>query len=184
MIVGADGWLNDIHRVESPNFDTRSPGTSIELIVVHNISLPPGCYGGGHVARLFTNTLDPSVDPFFAQIAGMRVSAHALIDRNGKTTQFVALNERAWHAGSSAWCGRTDCNDFSVGVELEGTDFESFTAAQYRALNAVIDALLAAYPIRAVVGHSDIAPDRKTDPGPFFDWNRIQVPSSVSVPAV
>ena len=184
MIVGADGWLDEVNHVESPNFDTRPPGNSIELIVVHNISLPPGCYGGGHVARLFTNTLDPSGDVFFTQIAGVRVSAHVLIDRDGKTTQFVSLTERAWHAGASGWCGRTDCNDFSVGIELEGTDFESFTDFQYRSLNEVIEALLAAYPIRAVVGHSDIAPDRKTDPGPFFDWRRVHVPSSVSVPAV
>ena len=184
MIVGSDGWLGEVNRVESPNFDTRPPGSSIELIVVHNISLPPGCYGGGHIAQLFTNTLDPSLDEFFAQIADVRVSAHVLIDRNGKTTQFVSLSNRAWHAGVSAFCGRAACNDFSVGIELEGTDFESFTDFQYRSLNAVIAALLAAYPIRAVVGHSDIAPDRKIDPGPFFDWRRVQVPSSVSVPAV
>jgi len=150
---------------------------------VHNISLPPGCYGGGHIAQLFTNSLDPSLDEFFAQIADVRVSAHVLIDRNGKTTQFVSLSDRAWHAGVSAFCGRAVCNDFSVGIELEGTDFESFTDFQYHSLNAVIAALLAAYPIRAVVGHSDIAPDRKTDPGPFFDWRRIAIPSSVSVPS-
>ena len=184
MIVGADGWLDPVNRIESPNWDARPPGGPIELIVVHNISLPPGCFGGGHIARLFTNTLDPSVDPFFAQIVGMRVSAHVLIDRAGTTTQFVALTERAWHAGASAWCGLENCNDFSVGIELEGTDFESFTDSQYRSLNAVIDALLAAYPIKAVAGHSDIAPGRKTDPGPFFDWRRVHVPPRVSLPAV
>ncbi|MGZ9074544.1 MAG: 1,6-anhydro-N-acetylmuramyl-L-alanine amidase AmpD [Burkholderiaceae bacterium] len=182
-MVGVDGWLDEVNRVESPNFDTRPPGSSIELIVVHNISLPPGCYGRGHVAQLFTNTLDPSIDEYFAQIVGVRVSAHVLIDRDGEATQFVSLNHRAWHAGVSAWCSRAACNDFSVGIELEGTDFESFTDLQYRSLNAVIAALLAAYPIRAVVGHSDIAPNRKTDPGPYFDWRRVQVPSSVSVPA-
>jgi len=184
VIVGSDGWLDEVNRVESPNFDTRPSGSSIELIVVHNISLPPGCYGSGHIAQLFTNTLDPSLDEYFAQIAGVRVSAHVLIDRNGKTTQFVSLSDRAWHAGASAFCGRTDCNDFSVGIELEGTDFELFTDRQYRSLNAVIAALIAIYPIRAVAGHSHIAPDRKTDPGPLFDWRRVQVPSSVSLPAV
>ena len=184
MIVGADGWLDKVNRVESPNFDTRPQGSSIELIVVHNISLPPGCYGGNHIARLFTNTLDPSIDVFFAQIGRARVSAHVLIDRTGKATQFVSLTERAWHAGASAWCGRTDCNDFSVGIEIEGTDFESFTSPQYDSLNAVIGASIATYPIRAVAGHSDIAPHRKTDPGPFFDWRRVLVPSSVSVPAL
>ena len=183
MIVGGDGWLDEVNRIESPNFDTRPPGSSIELIVVHNISLPPGCYGGGHVAQLFTNALDPSIDDYFPQIVGVRVSAHFLIERDGKATQFVSVNDRAWHAGVSAWCGRAACNDFSVGIELEGTDFESFTDLQYRSLNALIGALLSAYPIRAVVGHSDIAPDRKTDPGPYFDWRRVQVPSTVSVPA-
>jgi len=183
VIVVGDGWLDEVNRVESPNFDLRPPEGSIELIVVHNISLPPGRYGGGHVAQLFTNRLDPSLDEYFAQIAGMRVSAHILVDRDGTTTQFVSFNNRAWHAGVSAWCGRAACNDFSVGIELEGTDFESFTDLQYRSLNAVIAALIAAYPITAVVGHSDIAPDRKTDPGPHFDWRRVQVPSSVSVPA-
>ena len=183
MIIGADGWLDEVRRVDSPNFDSRPPVDSIELIVIHNISLPPGSYGGGNIERLFTNALDLSADPFFAQIAGARVSAHVLIDRDGKTTQFVSFTQRAWHAGASVFNGRTDCNDFSVGIELEGTDFELFADAQYRSLNFVVDALLAAHPIKAVLGHSDIAPDRKTDPGPHFDWRRVRIPSSVFFPS-
>ena len=183
MIIGADGWLDEVRRVDSPNFDARPPVDSIELIVIHNISLPPGSYGGGNIERLFTNALDLSANPFFAQIAGAQVSAHVLIDRVGKTTQFVSFTQRAWHAGASVFNGRTDCNDFSIGIELEGTDFEPFADAQYRSLNFVVDALLAAYPIKAVLGHSDIAPDRKTDPGPHFDWRRVRIPSSVSSPS-
>ncbi|MDQ3188567.1 MAG: 1,6-anhydro-N-acetylmuramyl-L-alanine amidase AmpD [Pseudomonadota bacterium] len=183
MIVGADGWLDEARCVASPNFDMRPAGAAVELIVLHNISLPPGRYGGGHIARLFTNTLDPCFDPFFAQIAANRVSAHALIERDGAATQFVSFAQRAWHAGVSAFCGRASCNDFSVGIEIEGTDFEAFTDAQYVTLNRIIDALLAVYPIAAVCGHSDIAPERKTDPGPFFDWRRISNRSSVSIPS-
>ena len=183
MIIGADGWLDQVRRVDSPNFDERPPGSAIELIVIHNISLPPGSYGNGHIERLFTNKLDPSADPFFAQIVGARVSAHLLIDRDGKTTQFVSFTQRAWHAGTSVFNGRTHCNDFSVGIELEGTDFELFADAQYRSLNFVIDALIAAYPIKTVLGHTNIAPDRKTDPGPHFDWRRVRIPSSVSFPS-
>ena len=183
-MIRADGWLDGVCRVESPNFDARPPGTAIELIVIHNISLPPGCYGGGHVARLFTNTLDSAADPYFAQIAGARVSAHLLIERDGALTQFVSFANRAWHAGVSKFDGRAACNDFSIGIELEGTDFEAFTDAQYESLNVVLAALLAHYPIEALRGHSDIAPDRKTDPGPFFDWHRVALPSSVSIPSV
>ena len=184
MIVRADGWLGGVCRVESPNFDARPAGTAIALIVIHNISLPPGCYGGGHVAQLFTNTLDIAVDPSFEKIAGARVSAHVLIERNGAPTQFVSFAERAWHAGVSEFDRRAACNDFSIGIELEGTDFEAFTDAQYQSLNVVLAALLGAYPIEAVRGHSDIAPDRKTDPGPFFNWHRVALPSSVSIPSV
>ena len=183
MIVRADGWLDEVRRIDSPNFDARPLGIAIELIVIHNISLPPGTYGGGYIERLFTNALDLSGDPFFAQIANARVSAHVLIERDGKTTQFVSFAERAWHAGASVFNDRMNCNDFSVGVELEGTDFEAFADAQYRSLNDVIDALLAAYPVRAVLGHVHIAQDRKTDPGPHFDWSRVRIPSSVSFPS-
>jgi N-acetyl-anhydromuramoyl-L-alanine amidase len=183
VIIGADGWLDQVRRVDSPNFDARPPGSAVELIVIHNISLPPGSYGNGHIEQLFTNKLDFSADPFFAQIVGALVSAHLLIDRDGKTTQFVSFTQRAWHAGTSVFNGRTHCNDFSIGIELEGTDFEPFADAQYRSLNFVIDALIAAYPIKTVLGHTAIAPDRKTDPGPHFDWRRVRIPSSVSFPS-
>lgn len=184
MIVRADGWLEGALRVDSPNFDARPPDTAIELIVVHNISLPPGIYGGGHVSQLFTNKLEVSADPYFAQLIGLHVSSHVLIERDGSVTQYVSFADRAWHAGASQFNGRVACNDFSVGIELEGTDFEPFADAQYEALNSVIAALLAAYSIEAVRGHSDIAPDRKTDPGPFFDWHRVELPASVSIPPV
>lgn len=183
MIVGADGWFDGVRRLPSPNFDVRPVGSSIELIVIHNISLPPGCYGGGAIHCLFTNKLDESADPFFGQIAAARVSAHVLIERDGAATQFVSFADRAWHAGASIFDGRTGCNDFSIGVELEGTDFEPFTDAQYSMLNSIIDALLTSYPIKAWRGHSDIARDRKTDPGPFFDRRRIKIPSSISFPS-
>lgn len=182
LSVGPDGWIAGIPREHSPNFDARPPGTEIELIVVHNISLPPGRYGQGNVARLFANALDVNADPFFEQISGARVSAHLLIERNGALVQFVALLDRAWHAGDSNFEGRPRCNDFSIGIELEGTDFEPFTDAQYESLAAAVDAIVAAYPIRAVRGHSDIAPGRKTDPGPFFDWHRIGAAAGISLP--
>jgi AmpD protein len=177
-----DGWIAGIHRQPSPNFDARPVGTAVELIVVHNISLPPGCYGQGHVARLFTDALDVDADPFFKQISGVRVSAHLLIERDGALTQFVSLLDRAWHAGDSKFEGRPHCNDFSAGIELEGTDFEPYTDSQYESLGAAVAAIVAAFPIRAVCGHSDIAPGRKTDPGPFFEWHRIPVASGVSLP--
>ena len=182
MIVRSDGWLEGVLRVHSPNFDARPSGTEIVLVVVHNISLPPGYYGGGHISRLFTNTLDVSADPYFVQLAGLRVSAHVLIERDGAATQFVSFSDRAWHAGVSHFNGRPACNDFSIGIEVEGTDFEVFSDMQYATLNTIISALLTVYPIEAVRGHSDIAPDRKTDPGPFFDWGRLELPSSVSIP--
>jgi AmpD protein len=182
LSVGRDGWIAGIRRQPSPNFDARPPGTGVELIIVHNISLPPGRYGQGYVARLFTNALDVDADPFFEQISGARVSAHLLIERDGALTQFVSLLDRAWHAGESNFEGRARCNDFSIGIELEGTDFEPYTDFQYEGLSTVVAAIVAAYPIRAVRGHSDIAPGRKTDPGPFFDWHRVLVASGVSLP--
>jgi N-acetyl-anhydromuramoyl-L-alanine amidase len=183
MIVGSDGWLDEVRRVPSPNFDARPAGSSIDLLVIHNISLPPGEYGGGHIERLFTNTLDHDAAPFFAQLSTARVSAHLLIARDGTVTQFVSFADRAWHAGASEFQGRTDCNNFSIGIELEGTDFEPFTDAQYRTLTIAIGVLLAAFPIKALCGHSDIARDRKTDPGPFFDRGRIAIPSGVLLPS-
>lgn len=182
MIVRFDGWLEGVRRVHSPNFDARPPSAAIGLVVIHNISLPPGRYGGGHISQLFTNTLDVAVDPYFVQLAGLRVSAHVLIERDGAATQFVSFSDRAWHAGVSHFKGRPACNDFSIGIEVEGTDFEAFSDMQYATLNAIISALLTVYPIEAVRGHCDIAPDRKTDPGPFFDWGRLELPSSVSIP--
>lgn len=175
-----DGWLTAAARAPSPNVDDRPAGAAVELVVIHNISLPPGRYGGGYVHALFTNALDPGVHPFFEEIADSRVSAHLLIERDGHLTQFAAFERRAWHAGASAFEGRPRCNDYSVGIELEGSDFEPFTDAQYDALNGALGALCAHYPVRAVVGHSDIAAGRKTDPGPFFDWQRLVVPRHVT----
>ncbi len=173
LAVGADGWLRGGTRLcRSPNFDARPPDVVVDLLVIHNISLPPGEFGGGHVAQLFCNALDPAAHPFFAQIAGSRVSAHFLVERDGAVTQFVSCADRAWHAGASAYRGRSRCNDFSIGIELEGTDFGPFTDAQYAALDALVPALVAAYPLDAARGHGEIAVDRKTDPGPLFDWRR------------
>ncbi len=169
----ADGWLVGVSRVPSPNCDPRPAGAAPELIVVHGISLPPGRFGGGWIERLFTNALPPDAHPYFAEIAGLRVSAHVCIPRDGSVTQYVSFADRAWHAGKSVWCGREACNDFSVGIELEGTDELPYEPAQYAALAGVVAALCAAYPSlspQRIVGHSDIAPGRKTDPGPAFDW--------------
>jgi len=145
----------------------------IDLVVVHGISLPPGEFGSDAIARLFTNKLDPRAHPFFASIGELRVSAHFLIRRNGELLQFVGCNDRAWHAGASSWKGRERCNDFSIGIELEGTDDLPYAAAQYTMLARLIRALRRAYPIADLVGHSEIAPGRKTDPGPLFDWARL-----------
>ena len=146
---------------------------SIDLIVVHGISLPPGEFGGDAIAQLFTNTLDSRAHPYFESIAGLRVSSHFLIRRDGELVQFVSCNERAWHAGASSWKARDRCNDFSIGIELEGTDDVPYAAAQYTMLARLLRAIRRAYPIVDVVGHSDVAPGRKTDPGPTFDWPRL-----------
>lgn len=178
MRVDAEsGWLTGVRRVHSPNRDARPAGTSPELVVVHAISLPPGEFGGDWIDRLFTNRLDPDAHPYFAEIADLRVSAHALIRRSGDVTQYVSFADRAWHAGHSCWEGREECNDFSVGIELEGSDDEPFEPVQYERLAVVVNALAEAYPYidrRRLVGHCDIAPGRKTDPGPRFDWDRLQ----------
>ena len=158
--------------IPSPNCDAR-PQTEVSLIVIHNISLPPKQYGGNGVIELFTNNLNPNEHPYYAEIHQLRVSSHFLIRRDGHLVQFVSCLQRAWHAGVSNWQGRERCNDFSVGIELEGSDFEAFAPAQYQTLRALVDALRTAYPIRAIVGHSDIAPGRKTDPGPYFDWTQL-----------
>jgi N-acetyl-anhydromuramoyl-L-alanine amidase len=173
VTIDADGRVHGARQVPSPNCDARPAGSAIELVVVHGISLPPGEFGGPHVEALFTNRLDPSAHPYFASVAQLRVSAHMLVDRNGVPTQFVPVRMRAWHAGQSSWQGRERCNDFSVGIELEGTDTLPYDARQYATLARLIVALRQRYPIRAVAGHSDIAPGRKTDPGPSFDWPRL-----------
>jgi AmpD protein len=178
VIVDAEtGWIESVRRVESPNHDERPPGCELDLIVVHGISLPPGEFGTGDVDRFFSNALPADAHPYFAEICSMRVSAHVLIDRVGAITQYVPFTRRAWHAGQSSYCGRTACNDFSVGIELEGTDEQPYADEQYAALARVVDALRASYPSlrpAQIVGHSDIAPGRKTDPGPAFDWQRLE----------
>ncbi|MDQ3268235.1 MAG: 1,6-anhydro-N-acetylmuramyl-L-alanine amidase AmpD [Pseudomonadota bacterium] len=161
-----------MRRLTSPNCDFRPSGTAIDLLVIHNISLPPGEFGGQAVTQLFTNTLDADSHSYFAQLKGVKVSAHFLIQREGEITQFVPCHKRAWHAGASTWHGRRACNDFSIGIELEGTDFLPFTDKQYAALIRLTRVLKRAYPIRETAGHSDIAPGRKTDPGHEFDWPR------------
>jgi AmpD protein len=159
--------------VESPNCDERPPDTDITLVVLHSISLPPGEYGGDAIERLFTNRLDPAAHPYFKEICDLRVSSHYLIRRDGETMQFVPVARRAWHAGASSWRGRSRCNDFSVGIELEGADDDRFTDPQYAALTALVRRLQSLYPIREVAAHSDVAPGRKTDPGAHFDWTRV-----------
>jgi N-acetyl-anhydromuramoyl-L-alanine amidase len=161
-------------QVPSPNCDERPPGTEITLLVVHNISLPPGRFGGSAIAELFTNRLDPAAHSYFATIGQTRVSAHFLIGRDGALTQFVSCLRRAWHAGASSWRGRERCNDFSIGVELEGTDELAYEPGQYRVLARLTRALCRRYPITDLAGHRDIAPGRKTDPGLAFDWARLR----------
>lgn len=168
-----DGWLDGVERCASPNFDARPEGSGVELIVVHAISLPPEEFGGPGVAELFTNALDPDAHPYYATICDLRVSAHFFIRRDGRITQFVSTDMRAWHAGASTWRGRERCNDFSIGIELEGCDTQPFEPVQYERLAELVKVLRAHYPVEDVVGHSDIAPGRKTDPGPFFDWEKL-----------
>ena len=172
MKFDAAGWLSGVRRIRSPNCDARPPATAIDLLVIHNISLPPDEFGGSGVADLFTNRLDTGAHPYYAQLAGLKVSAHFFIRRTGEIIQFVPCARRAWHAGVSGWRERERCNDFSVGIELEGSDRTEFSDAQYASLVRLTRRLRRAYPIRDIVGHSDIAPGRKTDPGPHFDWPR------------
>lgn len=168
-----DGWLAGAERIPSPNQDARPPGDTISLLVIHAISLPPGEFGGNAVIDLFTNRLDPAAHPYFATLAGTRVSAHFLVRRDGALIQFVSCHARAWHAGVSCWKGRERCNDFSLGIELEGDDFTPFSDAQYATLDALVERLCQHFPLADIVGHADISPARKTDPGPYFDWSRI-----------
>jgi AmpD protein len=175
--VDVAGWLHGAERRPSPNRDARPAGTVIDLLVIHNISLPPGAFGGPWIDDLFLARLDPQAHPYFRAIAGAAVSAHLLIRRDGRCIQYVPFGERAWHAGASCFAGRERCNDFSIGIELEGTDDAPFDPAQYQALAKVTLALMAAYPgitPDRIAGHSDLAPGRKTDPGPHFDWARFR----------
>jgi AmpD protein len=172
-----DGWIAGARRVLSPNCDSRPPGAEVTLVVMHSISLPRGRYGkvsgGSAIERLFTNRLDPAAHPSFADLASLRVSAHFLIYRGGELVQFVPLEARAWHAGVSRWRGRERCNDFSLGIELEGTDDGKFEAAQYARLSGLLKKLQGILPLRDIAAHSDIAPGRKSDPGARFDWTRL-----------
>lgn len=171
-----NGWLAEAKAVPSPNFGARPDDGKLDLLVIHNISLPPGQYEGDCIERFFTNCLDLGEHEYFSQLRGMEVSAHLLIRRNGELIQFVSLDDRAWHAGQSCFEGRENCNDFSIGIELEGTDNEPYSNRQYSTLQAVTKALMREYPDinhNTIVGHNDIAPGRKTDPGPMFDWDRF-----------
>jgi AmpD protein len=173
MTIGADGWCVEASRYDSPNFDARPSGVAVDLLVIHNISLPAGRFGGPHIADLFTNRVDFAADPSFADLRGLTVSAHFLVRRDGRVLQFVSCNDRAWHAGVSHFGGRDRCNDFSIGIEVEGSDHVAFSPAQYRSLGALTAALGCHYPLSAVAGHEHIAPGRKTDPGPFFSWENL-----------
>lgn len=169
-----NGWLKGVRRVVSPNCNQRPKETEISLLVIHNISLPPGRYGGDHIERFFTNQLDHSLHPFFKEIEGVKVSSHLLIKRTGEVVQFVPFSERAWHAGASTFQNHDDCNDFSIGIELEGEDDVPYTEAQYELLVNITRTLMSEYPeinLGRIVGHQDISPGRKTDPGRAFDWN-------------
>jgi AmpD protein len=192
MLINAEGWVDlagnakgDVEIVSQTNqqtqcvvhqpsahFDQRPQGTHIDLLVMHNISLPPGEFGSGYVQQLFAGTLDLNAHAWFKNLKGVRVSAHFLIERNGQLTQFVSCHDRAWHAGVSSFGGRPQCNDFSIGIELEGTDDTPYTEPQYAALTQLTEALRHTFPLKAVRGHCHIAPERKTDPGASFDWQR------------
>lgn len=172
-----EGWLQQARKVPSTNCEPRPTDHAPELLVIHSISLPPRCYGGDCIEHFFTNRLDWDEHPFFEEIRGVKVSAHLLIRRTGELLQFVNFGERAWHAGTSCYDGRDDCNDFSIGIELEGCDEDPYTDEQYAALVVVTDLLIRHYPAmeaHKIVGHNDIAPGRKTDPGPTFDWQRYR----------
>ena len=167
------GWYCPAQKVQSPNFSARPNGFLPELAVIHSISLPPGEYGNGEIKKLFLNELDWDAHPYYQKIRGALVSAHFVIDRNGVLTQYVACDQKAWHAGRSSWRGRDECNEWSIGIELEGLEGQTFDDAQYVALSSLLNALCVAYPIRAIAGHEHVAPARKIDPGPGFDWKRL-----------
>ena len=173
MPSSSNGWFDGARRVPSPNSDSRPPGSEVSLLVLHSISLPRGKYGGDAIERLFTNRLDARLDPAFADLAALRVSSHFLVRRNGELVQFVPVRARAWHAGASRWRARERCNDFSVGVELEGVDDAPFERVQYDRLARLLRTLMVQLPLRELAAHSDVAPGRKTDPGRGFDWRRL-----------
>jgi N-acetyl-anhydromuramoyl-L-alanine amidase len=175
LSLNHNGWIKEAHHIASPNFDARPEHSSIDMVVIHNISLPPSQYGGNGIIELFTNQLNPNAHPYYAEIYQRKVSSHFLIRRSGDLLQFVSCYDRAWHAGISQWRDRERCNDFSVGIELEGSDYETFEAAQYETLTILLNTIKKHFPIQHVVGHSDIAPGRKTDPGPYFDWDKINL---------
>ncbi len=177
MQIKSDGWITGVKQCASPNADERPLESAIDLLVIHNISLPPGEFGGPYIEQLFCNQLDPEAHSYFRGIAHLKVSSHLLIRRDGEIIQFVPLNRRAWHAGESSFCGQSCCNDFSIGIELEGTDEQPFSEAQYTALADISRLILQTYPgitRERITGHSDIAPGRKTDPGQAFDWTRYR----------
>ena len=174
FFIDADGWCREAKRIPSPNCDSRPENTPVDLLVIHNISLPPGQFGGPFIVDLFTNRLDCDHHPFFDQLRSLHVSSHFLIRRDGQLIQFVSADRRAWHAGLSSFSGKPRCNDFSIGIEVEGTDFEPFADSQYDVLVTLTKALCRRYPLSSVMGHEHIAPVRKTDPGPFFDWVRYR----------
>jgi AmpD protein len=178
MQIDAAGMLHGVRYVASPNCDERPADVRIELLVLHSISLPPGEFGGEAVLDLFLNRLDHDAHPYYERLRGLRVSAHFFVRRDGALVQLVPCSKRAWHAGASQWRGRSACNDFSIGIELEGSDQTPFAQAQYATLTPLISLLQGEYPICDIVGHSDIAPGRKTDPGPFFDWPFVRAQSA------
>ena len=185
-LLAADGWLSGASRCPSPNYNLRPNSAEISLLVVHNISLPPAQFGGGWVERFFCNQLPPEQHPYFAEISVLQVSSHFFIDREGEVTQFVATDARAWHAGASLFEQRDNCNDFSLGIELEGTDIEAYSEAQYVSLVALSVCLMLRYPeitLERIVGHCDIAPGRKTDPGEAFDWQRYRTALTLALSA-
>lgn len=169
-----NGWLNAARQIPSPNYGPRPDGVVIDLAVIHSISLPPGVYGGNEIVQLFTNQLDWTAHPYFEQIRGAEVSAHFVIRRTGELLQFVSVLDRAWHAGRSTWQGRDNCNDYSVGIELEGLEDTPFEPPQYATLASLLDALSLAWPITQIAGHEHVAPGRKRDPGSAFDWTLLQ----------
>ena len=173
--ITQEGLVEQARYIASPNHDARPTPGDISMIIIHNISLPPQQYGGDGVIELFTNNLNPDEHPYYAEIQGLKVSSHFFIRRTGELIQFVPCTMRAWHAGASEWKGRQRCNDFSIGIELEGSDFDAFEPTQYVTLKQLLAVLVKRYAIIDIVGHSDIAPGRKTDPGPFFDWSAIRL---------